>query len=146
MKLNSYKTSGYKGKYGWRNMLPYRRKINRTKTKHEVKLNNIQLPIPSISLQQFLTITGVCFVVGTFFMSYSVFNWVKEDIDYRNTVRHQVQYSIERNLLPYQSKVNAMNLKLLSVESYVNSFTVDPFKKRKRRKYRIGNTNRYEWR
>jgi len=140
MKLNSYKASGWKGRYGWRNAFDIflswnsRRKISKAvnvlqqhstvpfekslvvyNPQIRIKPVEIPIPVPQVSLRAFLTLIGVLFVVIVVFLSFVVYVYLRDEYEYREKVRNEIVYNLERYLEPYAARQKELEMKIDSL-------------------------------
>ena len=114
--------------------------------KRQVKLKIIKFkfPIPKFSLDQFMFIFGMTVVILAIFLGVTVFGWVRDDIEYKQQVREEVRYNIEKALTVERAKIASMEYQLQELDGFKEAVEhlVRP-KTRKKRKYRIGHSNKY---
>ena len=129
MKLNSTRRSGWRGTWGWKNILdPFLRerefkkitKAVETVTKHstipverslviyqpkfEVKPIRVSIPLLYISLKNFIGVIAVLAIILTTWLSFGIYDLLRQEIDYRSTVKHQIEYNIEKALEVYREE------------------------------------------
>lgn len=140
MKLNGIRPKGYKGKWGWKNILdPFIRERNRKKVQKAVQVINrhssvpvdrslviyqpavqfrrVEIPVPTISLQALVMIAILVLLMGIGLISFAVFRYVNDEIDYKERIRAEVIYNIQKNLEPYVEKQS----EILSKVSYLDN-------------------------
>jgi len=114
--------------------------------KRQIKLEVVRFkfPIPKFSLDQFMFLTGMTVVILAIFLGVTVFGWVRDDIEYKQQVREEVRYNIEKALTVERAKIQEMEYQLQELDGFKEAVEhlVRP-RKRKKRKYRIGHSNKY---
>lgn len=144
MQLNTPRKSGWKGRYGWRNILDvFIREHEKKKIKKAVKTItknstvptekslvlyepkvmfkpvHIQIPIPHISFKAFIGLLAILCIVLASFLSFAIYIYLKNEIDYRDTVRHQINYNIEKALESYKAKQSELELKVMEYDEII---------------------------
>lgn len=140
MKLNGIRPKGYKGKWGWKNLVdPFIREHNKKKVQKAVRVINqhasvpvdrslviyqpavqfrrIEIPVPTVSLQALVMIAILVLLMGIGLISFAVFRYVNDEINYKERVRAEVIYNIQRTLEPYVEKQS----EILSKVSYLDN-------------------------
>lgn len=138
MQLNTPRKSGWKGRYGWRNIfdlflrgnevkqiekevevisknstIPIDRALTLYQPSVRFKPMQIPIPIPYISFKAFISLLSILCIVLTAFLSFALYVYLKDEIDYRDRVRYEINYTIQRELETYKEKQRQIELKVM---------------------------------
>jgi hypothetical protein len=163
MKLNGIRPKGYKGKWGWKNILdPFIRERNRKKVQKAVQVINrhssvpvdrslviyqpavqfrrVEIPVPTMSIQSLIMIAILILIIGLGLILFAVYRYVTDEIDYKERVRAEVIYNIQRTLEPYTEQQR----ELLNKVSYLDNIILahPMYRERVIKKFREANTGK----
>lgn len=162
MKLNSPRKSGWRGRYGWRNIFDVfiREKRQQKKilkaveviTKYSsvpiekslviyqpaFRIKPIDIPVPMVTVKTFAFVSILFFLAGIIITVAGFIYYIKEEIDYRSAMRYQVNVDIQKALEPYQAKQNDLYTKVLEHDEIIVAHPV--FRKKLIQKYKNAQT------
>lgn len=142
MKLNGIKPSGYKGKWGWRNLFDiFIRERTQRKVRKAVQVINknssvpvdrslilyqpavrfrtVDIPVPIVTVKTFAFVAVLLIIVCIVITAGGFIYFVNSRLAYEERVRSEVLYDIRRMLEPYMAQQEELKVKVSELDNYM---------------------------